>query len=89
MAKCDFCGQRIRWIQVTIELATGFEIRNVAIDLAEPVYHFDGEKWVKSAANVNHFAVCPLRKKRLKDKIEKKQNIEKELEKNPPWWTKD
>lgn len=84
---CDYCGGQIKWIQVAVETVNGQEVKNIAVDVTEPVYHHDGERWVQSRAFVNHFAVCPFRRKWRKSQIEKKQNFEKDKEKNgAPWW---
>ncbi len=86
MSSCDYCGNKISWVQIKTENET----KNVAIDLNEPVYHHDGEKWVKSGAYVNHFAVCPHRKKWKKNQLEKKEFFEKQMQQQKrPWWVED
>ena len=86
MSKCDYCGANIIWAQIVV----GSEAKNVALDASEPVYHHDGEKWIQSRANVNHYAVCPHRRKWRKSQLEKKQEFEKELQQKKEtgraWW---
>jgi hypothetical protein len=85
MVKCDYCGNQIKWVEVTIETPAGIEKKNVALDLNEAVYHFDGQNYIRSLANVNHFGVCPYRKKWKAKAMDREKAIESK-EKAPPWW---
>lgn len=86
MHKCDYCGNPIQWIKLTVETTEGQEIKNIAVDAKEPVYHNDGEKWIQSRAFVNHFAVCPFRRKWRKQQQKKVDEFQKQ--KTQPWWVK-
>lgn len=60
-SRCKECGRTIYWIEC--------DGKKIALDPKPWTYHFDGTKYVKSSAQVTHWATCPV-------KIINKQNEE-------------
>jgi hypothetical protein len=57
--RCRGCNKVIEWIEVPEDVNGVLKFKRIPLDPRAPTWEFNGERWVRSAARVSHFATCP------------------------------
>ncbi len=64
VSRCKNCGRMIEWVQV--------EGRNIPLETKPATYIFNGTAYVRSAASVDHIAICPNKQQLTEEKSDVK-----------------